>query len=80
MEKSSQVAWKIVPLRHFFPLKVVPLIEVLLYKGRLPTSDYDKWKLSTVALRAVSCSFKIWGKYFLGASFFLYLGWFMFIS
>jgi hypothetical protein len=30
MEKSSQRAWKIVPLRHFFPLKVVPLIEVLL--------------------------------------------------
>jgi hypothetical protein len=31
MEMSSQIAWKIVPLRHFFPLKVVPLIEVLLY-------------------------------------------------
>jgi hypothetical protein len=31
MEKSSQIAWKIVPLRHFFPLKVVPLIGVLLY-------------------------------------------------
>jgi hypothetical protein len=31
MEKSSQIAWKIVPLRHFFPLKVVPFIEVLLY-------------------------------------------------
>jgi hypothetical protein len=31
MEKSSQIAWKIVPLRHFSPLKVVPLIEVLLY-------------------------------------------------
>jgi hypothetical protein len=31
MGKSSQTAWKIVPLRHFFPLKVVPLIEVLLY-------------------------------------------------
>jgi hypothetical protein len=31
MEKSSQIAWKITPLRHFFPLKVVPLIEVLLY-------------------------------------------------
>jgi hypothetical protein len=25
MEKSSQRAWKIVPSRHFFPLKVVPL-------------------------------------------------------
>jgi hypothetical protein len=32
MEKSSQIAWKIVPLAHFFPLKVVPLIEVLLYQ------------------------------------------------
>jgi hypothetical protein len=31
MEKSSQIAWKIVPLKHFSPLKVVPLIEVLLY-------------------------------------------------
>jgi hypothetical protein len=31
MEKSSQIIWKIVPFRHFFPLKVVPLIEVLLY-------------------------------------------------
>jgi hypothetical protein len=31
MEKSSQIAWKIVPLRHFFPLKVVPLFEILLY-------------------------------------------------
>jgi hypothetical protein len=31
MEKSSQIPWEIVPLRHFFPLKVVPLIEVLLY-------------------------------------------------
>jgi hypothetical protein len=31
MEKSSQIAWKLVPLRHFYPLKVVPLIEVLLY-------------------------------------------------
>jgi hypothetical protein len=31
MEKSSQIAWKVVPLRQFFPLKVVPLIEVLLY-------------------------------------------------
>jgi hypothetical protein len=31
MEKSSQIAWKIVPLRHSFPRKVVPLIEGLLY-------------------------------------------------
>jgi hypothetical protein len=37
MEKSSQIAWKIVPLRHFFPLKVVPLIEVLLYFERTLT-------------------------------------------
>jgi hypothetical protein len=36
MEKSSQIAWKIVPLRHFFPLKVVPLIEVLLYSIYTP--------------------------------------------
>jgi hypothetical protein len=36
MEKSSQIAWKLVSLRLFFPLKVVPLIEVLLflYYGR----------------------------------------------
>jgi hypothetical protein len=27
---GTTVAWKIVPLRHLFPLKVVPLIEVLL--------------------------------------------------
>jgi hypothetical protein len=32
MEKSSQIAWKLVPLRHFFPLKVVSLIEELLYQ------------------------------------------------
>jgi hypothetical protein len=31
MEMSSQIAWKLVPLRHFSTLKVVPLIEVLLY-------------------------------------------------
>jgi hypothetical protein len=31
MEKSSQIAWKLVPLTHFFPLKVALLIEVLLY-------------------------------------------------
>jgi hypothetical protein len=38
MEKSSQIAWKIVPLKHFFPLKVVPLIEVFLYQIRLKHS------------------------------------------
>jgi hypothetical protein len=31
MEKSNQIAWKIIPLGHFFPIKVVPLIEVLLW-------------------------------------------------
>jgi hypothetical protein len=32
MEKSNQIAWKLVPLVDtFLPLKVVPLIEVLLY-------------------------------------------------
>jgi hypothetical protein len=30
MEESSQIAWKLVPLRNFFPIKVVQLIEVLL--------------------------------------------------
>jgi hypothetical protein len=35
MEKSSQIARKFVPLKHFFPLKVVPLIEVLLYLNLL---------------------------------------------
>jgi hypothetical protein len=39
MEKSSQIAWTIVPLRHFFPLKVVPLIEVLLYS----ITHYKRW-------------------------------------
>jgi hypothetical protein len=29
-----QIAWKLVPLRHFFPLKVAPLIEVLLYRRK----------------------------------------------
>jgi hypothetical protein len=37
MEKSSQIAWKIVPLRDCFPLKVVPLIEVLLYNFGVST-------------------------------------------
>jgi hypothetical protein len=40
VEKSSQVAWKIVPLRHFFPLKVVPLIEVLLYRQTINLADW----------------------------------------
>jgi hypothetical protein len=38
MEKSSQIAWKIVSLRHLFTLKVVPLIEVLLYERPLDPS------------------------------------------
>jgi hypothetical protein len=50
MEKSSQIAWKIVPLRHFFPLKVVPLIEVLLYTeksvGWYEQDMYDRQRLS----------------------------------
>jgi hypothetical protein len=35
MEKSNKKTWKNVSLRHFVPLKVVPLIEVLLYWERL---------------------------------------------
>jgi hypothetical protein len=31
MEKPSQIAWEIVPLIHLFPLKIVPLIEVLMF-------------------------------------------------
>jgi hypothetical protein len=49
MEKSSQIAWKFVPLRHFFPLKVVLLIEVLLYddiftfrRTSLAASQHDR--------------------------------------
>jgi hypothetical protein len=41
MKKSSQIAWKLVPLRHFFPLKAVPLIEILLYR-------YLSWGLEAV--------------------------------
>jgi hypothetical protein len=41
MEKSSQIAWKIVPLRHLFPLKVVPNA----YR-RSPV--YNHWDLNTV--------------------------------
>jgi hypothetical protein len=39
MENSSQIAWKVVPLGHFSPLKVVPLIEVLLYLNKHPMGD-----------------------------------------
>jgi hypothetical protein len=47
MEKSSQIAWKLVPLILFFPLKVFPLIEVLLYelyreKGPVRPIHYDE--------------------------------------
>jgi hypothetical protein len=41
MEKSSQIAWIIVPLRHLFPLNVVPLIEVLLYTRQYGTRVSD---------------------------------------
>jgi hypothetical protein len=40
MEKSSQTAWKLVPLRHFFALKNVPLIDVLLY-SRVHLTTYN---------------------------------------
>jgi hypothetical protein len=49
MEKSSQIAWKIVPLRHFFPLKVVPLIEVLLYLKINDLSHAGTSRVSMVA-------------------------------
>jgi hypothetical protein len=42
MEKSSQIAWEIVPLRHFFPQKVVPLIEVLLHVNKDSTWAYTR--------------------------------------
>jgi hypothetical protein len=41
MEKSSQIAWKFVPPIHFFPLKVVPLIEILLYLQINCPAAYD---------------------------------------
>jgi hypothetical protein len=50
MEKSSQIAWNIVPLRHFFPLKVVPLIEVLLYAH---TYEPEMWILPWNTIFAV---------------------------
>jgi hypothetical protein len=43
MEKPSQIAWKIVSLRQFFPLKVVPLIEVLLYVQATNRISYIKY-------------------------------------
>jgi hypothetical protein len=49
MEKSSQIAWKIVPFRHLFPLKFVPLIEVLMYPlkaGSTATVDFSFLRLS----------------------------------
>jgi hypothetical protein len=51
MEKSSQIAWKIVPLRHVFPLKVVPLIEVLLYT--IGTKVSNMIDLSIISARFV---------------------------
>jgi hypothetical protein len=47
MEKSSQIARKIVPLRHFFPLNVVPLIEVILYI-KADLGDENKVKMPGV--------------------------------
>jgi hypothetical protein len=49
MEKSSQIAWKLVPLRHFFPLKIVPLIEVLLYM------IFDRVSGTAWARKKISC-------------------------
>jgi hypothetical protein len=46
MEKSSQIAWKIVPLRHFFQLKVVPLIEVVLYSNLATGSVAEEFEVS----------------------------------
>jgi hypothetical protein len=41
MEKSGQIAWKIVPLRHYFPPKVVPLIEItIITKHNFFTAQY----------------------------------------
>jgi hypothetical protein len=57
MEKSSQIAWKIVPLRHFFPLKVVPHIEVLLYTRRaleIPEWSFSVGKFDFESLRVQS--------------------------
>jgi hypothetical protein len=55
MEKSSQIAWKIVPLRHFTPLKVVPLIEVLLFSKTTCSRKACRanYSVAVVALRIV---------------------------
>jgi hypothetical protein len=43
------MAWKIFPLRHFFPLKVVPLIEVLLELNlRVQGMNVSVWVQSDV--------------------------------
>jgi hypothetical protein len=54
--EGCQIAWKIVPLRHFFPLKVVPLIEVLLYSGFWAIARYCKGN----TLRLREAKIKIW--------------------
>jgi hypothetical protein len=59
MEKSSQIAWKLVPLRHFFPLKVVPLIKLLDYvkdwPGNIPSLNllYRKGKDQVLPYRNI---------------------------
>jgi hypothetical protein len=54
MEKSSQITWKIVPLRHFFPLKVVPLIEVFLYLHVVHIVRKDEWNQNYACHRSLS--------------------------
>jgi hypothetical protein len=59
--KSSQIAWKPVPLRHFFPLKVVPLIEVLLYLD--PPEQVGGWTRVRLSGRTIieSAMSGLWG-------------------
>jgi hypothetical protein len=52
MVKSSEIAWKLVPLRHFFPLKVVPLIKVLQY-SRTSVSGRESNTLEAPAYRII---------------------------
>jgi hypothetical protein len=62
MEKSSQIAWKIVPLRHFFPLKVVPLNEVLLYtKVAALSSDMNSTFACLLSILSTSACGVVWG-------------------
>jgi hypothetical protein len=68
MEKSSQIAWKLVPLRHFFPLKVVPLIEVL---RRLNLQWHVNRDPKTVASLAPLPLWDVWSL-ILGVSYFMH--------